>query len=133
VKGEVPLRKALLAPTGICTRHDRHLRRHALRLPGCIAHLPGNAEKLHHGRAQIEFPGQPRGKAPFTGEARAVHLGRHYQVWDAVVTHGEERRRLALFRCTQLLIYPRTAVLGGGRAQPAGSSARSGWSVSGRG
>jgi len=40
-------------------------------------------------------------------EARAVHLGRTTHVWDAVVTHGEERRRLALFRCTQLILYPK--------------------------
>jgi acyl-coenzyme A thioesterase PaaI-like protein len=43
------------------------------------------------------------------GEARAVHLGRSTQVWDAVVTHGEERRKLALFRCTQMILYPRKA------------------------
>jgi uncharacterized protein (TIGR00369 family) len=41
------------------------------------------------------------------GEARAVHLGRTTQVWDALVTHGEERRKLALFRCTQLVLYPK--------------------------
>ena len=41
------------------------------------------------------------------GEARAVHLGRTTQVWDAVVSHGEERRKLALFRCTQLVLYPK--------------------------
>src|SRR5580765_8266586 len=41
------------------------------------------------------------------GEARAVHLGRTTQVWDALVSHGEERRKLALFRCTQLVIYPK--------------------------
>jgi len=40
------------------------------------------------------------------GEARAVHLGRTTQVWDALVTHGDERRKLALFRCTQLVLYP---------------------------
>ena len=41
------------------------------------------------------------------GEARAVHLGRTTQVWDAIVTHGDERRKLALFRCTQLVLYPK--------------------------
>jgi len=35
-----------------------------------------------------------------------VHQGRTTQVWDALVTHGEERpRKLALFRCTQLVLY----------------------------
>lgn len=41
------------------------------------------------------------------GEARLQHGGRTTQVWDAVATHEETGRRLALFRCTQLILYPR--------------------------
>ncbi|MCB0995234.1 MAG: PaaI family thioesterase [Acidimicrobiales bacterium] len=37
--------------------------------------------------------------------ARARHAGRSTQVWEAEVTQGE--RVLCLFRCTQLLLYPR--------------------------
>jgi uncharacterized protein (TIGR00369 family) len=36
--------------------------------------------------------------------ATVVHAGRTTQVWDAVVTAGE--RTMALFRCTQLVLYP---------------------------
>jgi acyl-coenzyme A thioesterase PaaI-like protein len=36
--------------------------------------------------------------------ARAAHLGRTTQVWDAVVTHRETGKTLALFRCTQMLL-----------------------------
>ena len=38
--------------------------------------------------------------------ASMVHGGRTTQVWDAVVTAGE--RTIALFRCTQLVLYPKT-------------------------
>jgi uncharacterized protein (TIGR00369 family) len=38
--------------------------------------------------------------------ARLVHGGRTTQVWDAEVT-DDEGRTLALFRCTQLVLYPR--------------------------
>ncbi|MBS0403872.1 MAG: PaaI family thioesterase, partial [Proteobacteria bacterium] len=31
------------------------------------------------------------------------------QVWDAVVTHVQSGRTLALFRCTQMLLYPKAA------------------------
>ena len=34
-----------------------------------------------------------------------MHLGRTTQVWDAVVTHKETGKTLALFRCTQLVLY----------------------------
>jgi uncharacterized protein (TIGR00369 family) len=37
--------------------------------------------------------------------AKAVHLGRTTQVWDAVVTHKETGKTLALFRCTQMVLY----------------------------
>ena len=36
-----------------------------------------------------------------------VHGGRTTQVWDAEVVHEETGRTLALFRCTQVLLYPR--------------------------
>ena len=37
-------------------------------------------------------------------EATVVHSGRTTQVWDAVVRAGE--RTIALFRCTQMVLYP---------------------------
>jgi uncharacterized protein (TIGR00369 family) len=39
------------------------------------------------------------------GEARPAHLGRTTQVWDAVVTNEASGKPVALFRCTQLVLY----------------------------
>lgn len=39
-------------------------------------------------------------------EATAAHSGRTTQVWDAEV-RSEDGRRLALFRCTQMVLWPR--------------------------
>jgi uncharacterized protein (TIGR00369 family) len=39
-------------------------------------------------------------------EARLQHGGRTTQVWDAVVTHVSTGRKMALFRCTQLILHP---------------------------
>jgi len=36
-----------------------------------------------------------------------VHLGRQTQVWDAEVTNESSGRRMALFRCTQMVLSPR--------------------------
>jgi len=45
------------------------------------------------------------------GEVRAdatlQHGGRTTQVWDAVLTHVASGRKLALFRCTQLVLHPK--------------------------
>ncbi len=38
--------------------------------------------------------------------ARPAHRGRTTQVWDAEVTSGSSGRTIALFRCTQLILYP---------------------------
>jgi 1,4-dihydroxy-2-naphthoyl-CoA hydrolase len=40
-------------------------------------------------------------------EATLVHGGRTTQVWDARVTDEATGRAIALFRCTQILLYPR--------------------------
>ena len=39
--------------------------------------------------------------------ATNVHAGRTTQVWDAVVTNHETGKTLALFRCTQSVLWPR--------------------------
>ena len=39
------------------------------------------------------------------GESRLLHAGRTTQIWDATVVDDRERP-MALFRCTQLLLYP---------------------------
>ena len=39
--------------------------------------------------------------------ATNVHAGRTTQVWDAVVTNHETGKTIALFRCTQSVLWPR--------------------------
>ena len=39
--------------------------------------------------------------------ATPVHLGRTTQVWDAEVTLEGTETRIALFRCTQMLLWPK--------------------------
>jgi uncharacterized protein (TIGR00369 family) len=106
IRGELPLRKALLAPNGYLHAGAVVTFADTLSGYGCIAHLPANAENFTTVELKTNFLNTAR-EGVLYGEARAVHLGRTTQVWDAVVAHGEERRRVALFRCTQLVLYPR--------------------------
>ena len=39
--------------------------------------------------------------------AKLVHKGRTTQVWDAEVSVGETGRTIALFRCTQMILWPK--------------------------
>ena len=73
---------------------------------GCIANLPEGAT----GFTTLELKSNHLGTAregTVDCVATAAHLGRTTQVWDALVTHRESGKTLALFRCTQLLLYPK--------------------------
>jgi 1,4-dihydroxy-2-naphthoyl-CoA hydrolase len=39
--------------------------------------------------------------------ATPVHVGRTTQVWDAVVTNEATEAKIALFRCTQMVLWPK--------------------------
>jgi uncharacterized protein (TIGR00369 family) len=41
-------------------------------------------------------------------EATMQHGGRTTQVWDALITNETTGKKIALFRCTQLLLYSKT-------------------------
>ena len=40
-------------------------------------------------------------------EAEAVHLGRTTQLWDAQVKREGDGKTIALFRCTQMILWPK--------------------------
>jgi 1,4-dihydroxy-2-naphthoyl-CoA hydrolase len=71
---------------------------------GCVANLPAGAT----GFTTIELKSNHLGTAregTIVGSAKAVHLGKTTHVWDAIVTHRETGKTLALFRCTQMILY----------------------------
>ena len=71
-----------------------------------IAHLPEGAENFTTIELKTNFfATQKAGRLTCT--TNAIHAGRNTQVWDAEVT-GEGGRRLALFRCTQMVLWPKT-------------------------
>ena len=106
LRGELELRKTLLAPNGYLHAGAIVTFADTLAGYGCISHLPGNAQNFTTVELKVNFLNTAV-EGVLHGEARAVHLGRTTQVWDALVTHGGERRKLALFRCTQLVLYPK--------------------------
>ena len=71
---------------------------------GCIASLPEGAHSFTTVELKSNFL---RTATAGRLEARAtlVHGGRRTQVWDATIVDADGRT-LALFRCTQMLLYP---------------------------
>ncbi len=73
---------------------------------GCFASLPDGAEGFTTVELKSNFLGTKR-EGTIQCEATLVHGGRATQVWDATVADAESGKKLALFRCTQMILYPR--------------------------
>lgn len=73
---------------------------------GCIANLPEGAS----GFTTIELKSNHLGTARdgvIECVATPAHKGRTTQVWDAEVTNKASGKVIALFRCTQMILYPK--------------------------
>jgi len=71
-----------------------------------IAHLPHGAQNFTTVELKANFLGTAR-EGSVDAVARAAHLGRTTQVWDATVTDAASGRTIALFRCTQMVLWPK--------------------------
>ncbi|HKX37425.1 MAG TPA: PaaI family thioesterase, partial [Burkholderiales bacterium] len=73
---------------------------------GCIAALPQGAKGFTTVELKANFLGTARDGA-IACRATPVHLGRTTQVWDAVITVEASGAKIALFRCTQMVLWPK--------------------------
>ena len=106
LKAEMPVTKFLMAPNGYLHAGSVVSLADSCAGCGCLASLPDGAS----GFTTIELKSNHLGTARdgvLDGVATAVHRGRTTQVWDSVITHRETAKTIALFRCTQMIIYPR--------------------------
>lgn len=104
VKAHLAVRTELMAPNGFLHAGSVVTLADTCAGYGCMAHLPEGAA----GFTTVELKSNHLGTAregTVDCVATAVHLGRTTQVWDAVVTSRETGKTLALFRCTQMILY----------------------------
>jgi len=106
IHSELTVRPALMAPNGFLHAGTVVTLADTSSGYGCIANLPPGAS----GFTTIELKSNHLGTArdgTIECVAKAAHMGRTTQVWDAVVTHRETGKTIALFRCTQMILYPK--------------------------
>jgi uncharacterized protein (TIGR00369 family) len=104
VSGELPVVESVMAPNGYLHAGTVVTLADTLSGYGCVANLPADAT----GFTTIELKSNHLGTTrdgTIIGVATPVHRGKTTQVWDAVVTHQESGRTLAVFRCTQMILY----------------------------
>jgi 1,4-dihydroxy-2-naphthoyl-CoA hydrolase len=104
VAGELPVVESVMAPNGYLHAGTIVTLADTVAGYGCVANLPAEAT----GFTTIELKSNHLATArdgTIIGVATPVHRGRTTQVWDAVVVHKESGRTLAVFRCTQMILY----------------------------
>ncbi|HEY2813463.1 MAG TPA: PaaI family thioesterase [Acidimicrobiales bacterium] len=74
---------------------------------GVSRHWPANAQSFTTVESKANFVSSAREGEVVFGTAEPLHLGSTTQVWDASVTNETTGRRMAAYRCTQLILYPR--------------------------
>lgn len=74
---------------------------------GTAAHLPAGAASFTTAELKTNYLGTAR-EGAIVCEARPLHRGRTTQVWDADVRNEADGKRIAVFRCTQILLWPAT-------------------------
>jgi uncharacterized protein (TIGR00369 family) len=105
VESRLGVRKDLMAPNGYLHAATVVALADTSCGYGCAALLPQGSSGFTTLELKCNFLGTTRDGA-IVCRATPVHLGRTTQVWEAVVTLEDSDRKIALFRCTQMVLWP---------------------------
>jgi len=106
LEAELTIRSDLLAPNGYLHAATVIALADTACGYGCRSHLPEGAEGFTTIELKSNFLGTST-EGVIACVATPAHLGSTTQVWDATVTRAGDGRTIALFRCTQMILYPR--------------------------
>lgn len=104
--GRIPVTAPLVAGNGYFWAAAVIMLADTLCAYGAGLNLPEGARSFTTVELKTNFLGTASEGQVVSGQAAPVHLGRTTQVWDATVVNDSTGRTIALFRCTQMLIYP---------------------------
>jgi uncharacterized protein (TIGR00369 family) len=107
VRMHLALRDELLAPNGYLHAATVVALADSACGYGCIASLPDRAIGFTTIELKTNFLGTVREGGAIRGRAVPVHRGRTTQVWDVVVQDEANGKTIALFRCTQMVLWPK--------------------------
>jgi len=104
VESRMAVRKEVMAPNGFLHAASVIALADTSCGYGCIAALPQGAKGFTTVELKTNFLGTAR-EGFIACRATPLHLGRTTQVWDAVVSLEGGGRTIALFRCTQMVLW----------------------------
>ena len=104
LNGEMKVEKEFFAPNWFL--HAGSIVTFADTLAGyaTVAHLPEKAFSFTTLELKSNFIGAIR-EGKLLGECLPVHLGRTTQVWSVTIKNAATKKNIALFTCTQLVLY----------------------------
>ena len=73
----------------------------------CVASLPEGASGFTTIELKANYLGTAKVGETVACQARLVHGGRMTQVWDAEAVNETTGKTMALFRCTQMVLWPK--------------------------
>ena len=106
VRSELAVKPVLMAPNGFLHTGSIVTLADTSAGYGCVANLPEGATGFTTIELKTNFLSTIREGAMAT-DGRMVHGGRTTQLWDVEVRDEASGKSMALFRCTQLILYPR--------------------------
>ena len=106
VESRLKVEKRLLAPNGYLHAASVVALADTSCGYGCVAALPEGASGFTTIELKANFVGTTR-EGVVVCRATPVHRGRTTHVWDAEVTVEGTGSRIAQFRCTQMILWPK--------------------------
>jgi 1,4-dihydroxy-2-naphthoyl-CoA hydrolase len=106
VRARLDVRQELMAPNGFLHAASVIALADTSCGYGCVASLPEGASGFTTLELKSNFFGTAR-EGAILCHATPSHLGRSTQIWDAAVTLEGGGGKIALFRCTQMVLWPR--------------------------
>jgi len=101
---EMPVIKHLFAPNGFL--HSGSIVAFADTVAGysTLSHLPENGKSFTTLELKSNFVGAIR-EGILECESSAEHIGRTTQVWRVIIRNQQTKKKIAVFSCTQLILY----------------------------
>ncbi len=102
--GKLDIRDELLAPNGYLHAASVIALADTTCGYGCVLNFKPEVASFTTVELKANFIGTAR-KGTIFCHAERIHGGKTTEVWDARVSDGETGKLIALFRCTQMLLY----------------------------
>ena len=106
ITAEMPVEPHLLAPNGYLHAGSVVTLADTTAGYGCINSLPPGASGFTTIELKSNHLSTAREGVVFC-VATPVHIGKTTQVWDALVKNKATGQTIAIFRCTQMILYPK--------------------------